>query len=202
MNKIVAAAGAVVVLGGLVAAASRPTRTPRPATPAAGVAAARDGGTRPPGAMRGAGAAVSAWTRCGRVCAQERHGAATQRRAWHAGRVSAREARDRGRLRRHVVAALARRGERAAGVRVGPRRGERMVCADCQPRHAGARRVCHGGLCRDAVTAGRRGGKRGLLFVVSEACIAGRSTLSRYSSHGAPLICGTTIMAGRRGAPR
>ena len=69
-----------------------------------------------------------------------------QRRARHPGGVPAREVRDRGRLRRHVVVALAGCSERAAGVGIGPRPSERMVRADRQPRHAGARRIGRGSL--------------------------------------------------------
>jgi len=158
MNKIVAVAGAAVVLGGLAAAVPQPTRTP-PTPEGVGRRRRRhrpDGHTRPPGATRGAGAAGSARTRCGGVRAHERHGTATQWRARHPGGVPAREARDRGRLRRHVVAALAGGVERAAGVWGRPWPVERMVCADCQPRHAAARRVGRSGLrCHDVVTDGK-----------------------------------------------
>ncbi len=84
VNRVVVAIGAVVVFGGLVAAARRPTRTPRPsrrlptATPRLMVIR----GPQPPGATRGAGAAVSARTRRGRVRAHERHGVA----AWPRGK--------------------------------------------------------------------------------------------------------------------
>jgi len=91
----------------------------------AGGDAACDGGT---GATRGAGAAGSARTRrSGYIRKSDTVWSHSGGHGIHTDGVFAREARDRGRLRRHVVAALAGGVERAIGVWVGPRPGERMV---------------------------------------------------------------------------